>query len=480
VTLRTTVHHQGNHARLAGRIVGALAAGALLANVHGLAPAWWLAWLAPVPLLVAVTGASRGVALLCGALAGIISGASMYSYLVELAGAVPVIVIALSKALVWSGGALAARAALRNLPPVAAVFVFPLLMTGIEAMVAAFSPHGTAGALAYSQMSFLPVLQVASLGGAPAVTFVTLLFASLLATVLTTRAWIVGAAPALIVALALAYGAQRLRTPAPAESVAVTLLAADRFEGVPGDWRPVWSAYATEVFDASRRGARIVLLPEKIVRLGDAELDGAVDEFAAIARKSAASLVVGVEADAPHGPFNRAYLISPGGPPATYDKRHMIPGLESRYTPGTAQLVSGEPPARRGLAICKDMDFPAIGRSLASSDLVLVPAWDFDVDAWLHSRMAMLRGVENGYAVVRSARNGALTVSDAYGRVLAETPSGPMAVLDARVPLGGGGPTLYSGVGDAFGWACLGLAGLLLAWAWLRNPATTRRIRLDP
>jgi apolipoprotein N-acyltransferase len=35
--------------------------------------------------------------------------------------------------------------------------------------------------------------------------------------------------------------------------------------------------------------------------------------------------------------------------------------------------------------------------------------------------MAVLRAVENGFALARSARNGLLTLSDNRGRILAET-----------------------------------------------------------
>jgi apolipoprotein N-acyltransferase len=118
------------------------------------------------------------------------------------------------------------------------------------------------------------------------------------------------------------------------------------------------------------------------------------------------------------------------------------------------------------------MDFPVLGREYAGVDVMLAPAWDFTDDAWLHSRMAMLRGVENGYAIVRSARNGVLTVSDAYGRVTAEAPSGPQTAYGVRVPAASPGATLYSRIGDAFGWAMLACAALLLAWTiWARRRA---------
>ena len=58
------------------------------------------------------------------------------------------------------------------------------------------------------------------------------------------------------------------------------------------------------------------------------------------------------------------------------------------------------------MAICKDMDFPDTIRndSHAGLRLMAVPAWDSDVDAWLHARMAVLRGVENADSAMPRAR----------------------------------------------------------------------------
>jgi apolipoprotein N-acyltransferase len=50
---------------------------------------------------------------------------------------------------------------------------------------------------------------------------------------------------------------------------------------------------------------------------------------------------------------------------------------------------------------------------------VLVPAWDFTLDGWLHDRMAVMRGVESGFTVVRAAKQALLTVSHDRGRILA-------------------------------------------------------------
>lgn len=457
---------------LLGRIVAALISGTLLAQAHSLHPFWPLAWLAPIPVLIAAVGASRLGAFAYGAIAGAGSGALMFAYLAELSGPVPVILITLIKALLWGGATLAARAAARHLPAPAAVFVLPALMAGVETLIAATSPHGSAGALAYSQMDFVPAIQIASLGGAPAITFIVTLFASALAFLFAKRAFVATLAPALIVTAALAFGYARLSTAhASAESSEATLIAGDQFEGVPSDWHMVWTAYMPQIERAADDNRRIVLLPEKIAHIEPGERAAAIEQLAEIARRRDLLLVAGVDDESEDGRFNRAFVFTRDGW-QSYDKRHMIPGLESEFAPGAGPLTFEHEGVHYGVAICKDMDFPALGREYAGVDVMLVPAWDFTEDAWLHSRMAVLRGVENGYAIVRSARNGVLTVSDAYGPVMAEAPSGPQTAYNVEAPIAGPGPTLYARIGDAFGWTMLALAAIVVAWTvWARRRA---------
>ena len=109
--------------------------------------------------------------------------------------------------------------------------------------------------------------------------------------------------------------------------------------------------------------------------------------------------------------------------------------------------------------------FASLGRSYGKEEVVamLEPAWDYGRDAWMAARVAALRGVENGYAVVHSARRGVLSASDRYGRFVAETPSGalPGAAIIAQVPVESRPATLYTRFGDWFGWLCVVGAALL-------------------
>jgi len=171
---------------------------------------------------------------------------------------------------------------------------------------------------------------------------------------------------------------------------------------------------------------------------------------------------------------NMLSVIQPGAQsPATYNKHHLLLGLE-HYTPGdTYTMLDGSP--RTGLAICKDMDFHDTGHAYASrhTQLLLVPASDFNVDGWLHSRMAIMRGVESGFAIARAARGGRLTLSDDRGRVVAEASSEHRdAELVGDLPLHDTS-TLYGRWGDWF--VYLVLAGLAACLAMAVLPRRARR-----
>ena len=107
---------------------------------------------------------------------------------------------------------------------------------------------------------------------------------------------------------------------------------------------------------------------------------------------------------------------------------------------------------------------------LTVTNLLLVPAWDFNVDWWLHARMAMLRAVESGFALARAARNGVLTLSDNRGRVITEAPTvfgrfvtacGKLNITRER--------TFYSRTGDWFPWLCLVALLALISLLFVRR-----------
>jgi apolipoprotein N-acyltransferase len=142
----------------------------------------------------------------------------------------------------------------------------------------------------------------------------------------------------------------------------------------------------------------------------------------------------------------------------------MIPGIEAVDVPGTTRTILNKPSGIWGIEICKDMDFPGLSRQYGASGvaLLLVPAWDFRIDGWLHGRMAVMRGVESGFTIARAASEGRLSISDDRGRVLAEQSAAirfPTLYLNTPVRHVN---TLYARWGDWFGWLSVVVLLLIL------------------
>jgi apolipoprotein N-acyltransferase len=170
----------------------------------------------------------------------------------------------------------------------------------------------------------------------------------------------------------------------------------------------------------------------------------------------------------------------------SYDKEHLLPPFESRYTPGTsrtlfkaARKIAGQP---WGVAICKDFDFtePARGYGRSGVGLMLVPAWDFRVDAFFHGHIAVMRAVEDGFSLARAARRGFLTVTDDRGRIVAEAASdaAPFTTLVANVRTGHD-ETLFVLLGDWFGWFAIALLAIVVArdvWLWSARAGAGRKV----
>ena len=318
------------------------------------------------------------------------------------------------------------------------------------------------------------VLQIASFTGTPGIVFIVGLYSSLAAVAIYRGREIrlpvlAYGLPAAILVAAFGYGNWRLSERHSEKSVAVGLASVDDYIGprAPATQvNAVWSSYENAISELAAHGARIVLLPEKIEVLDKAPAEQRLDLLGAAARSTGVYLAAGMGLRQERETLNRFWLFSPSGELlTTYDKQHLVPGLESDMTPGKEFVTQEIGGVRYGLAICKDMHFPVLGRAYGRErvDAMLIPAWDFERDAWMASRITALRGVESGFAVIRSSREGLLTVSDRFGRFSAERRSAqtPGAWLLASAPVEHSAETLYAQWGDVFGWACLMLAVLM-------------------
>jgi apolipoprotein N-acyltransferase len=224
--------------------------------------------------------------------------------------------------------------------------------------------------------------------------------------------------------------------------------------------------YAIRAETLAAQGAQVVVIPEKIGVLVESDAGDIDALYQSLADKTNSTFVIGVVDIAGSEEYNQARIYRPKLPRLSYAKHHMLPPFESGFIVGSTVTVMTTPFGTWGIAICKDMDFTALSRQYGKMDagLMLVPAWDFDLDRWEHGHMAIMRGVESGFSIARAAKQGYLTVADDHGRILAErqSDSAPFATLLADVPVGHS-TTPYLLLGDWFAWFAIALAVLTSA-----------------
>jgi apolipoprotein N-acyltransferase len=452
--------------------IAALVSAALCWFGTGLHPLWFLTWLAPLPVLWYARTASWRAAALVAFAAWFAGGFNMWGYMHGLIGlpaplilfffAIPAVVFALA-VLAWRREMRAGRAWRAALLPA-------LVWVTSEYLATITSPHATFGSLAYTQMYCLPMVQIASLTGIYGISFLLWVAPSALA----TRRWRVMAAVAVLLAAVVGFGVWRLR-PGTGGDVRVALIASD----APQDhWAKddqealaILSRYAAQVESVHR--ADIVVLPEDLGPVPNSALGRASAILGDAARRAGVELVAGLRIGQTPPMLNEALVFgSDGTLRAAYEKHHLIPGLEDGIVVGSQIVTLPGRLGLQGVQICKDLDFPALSREYGRRGvgLLLVPAWDFDADGWLHGRMAVLRGVENGFAVARAARNGLLTLSTSRGLVTLERATSRAGFVVAEGAIREDhDDTLYTKAGDWFAWVSIAALAALLATGWRRR-----------
>jgi len=447
----------------------ALLSGAMLYLSQGLNDVWALAWFAPAPLLWLAYGKTPLWQVVLASVGAILIGAiyAVVCYWSQLPPAVYLIVLG-PQLVLFPLAIVFARSVERRNMPLVTLFAFPLAWTAFEFLSELVAPNGTFGSLAYTQMSAPFLIQSASLFGLYAVTFLICLFANTLAMAARMRretALAVGVGLA-ICAANVVFGLVRLSQP-QGETVRVAAMVDETaminawHARTPAQRRAVSQSYADAIRSA---GAKFVVTPEGGIVITPELHAAIVAPLVAAAKDSGAQVIAGLYQPSPARDLAQA--MQPDGTTREYDKRHLVPILENMFTPGRHSGWLGE---GRAMEICKDMDFPDTIRGDATAGVRLVgsPAGDFGTDAWLHGRMAIMRGVENGFALVRAANEGLVTASDAQGRLVASKMDAPkgLTMVVADLPLGPG-PTLYTRIGDAFAWACVVFSILIGAYAF--------------
>lgn len=363
--------------------------------------------------------------------------------------------------------------------------------------------------LGYSQVTVLPVAQLASITGVFGLSaLVAGVSASLAYATIRGRMRQGGAvsvfAPyrpfvlmaGLVVAIGV-WGDLRVRGAAltrEGDAVTVGLIQgnvdqADKWD--PARASAIFRQYLDMTRNAIAKGADFVLWPESSTPFFFEEDRPGAESVRAIARESKVPILVGSDQiDRSVNPpryYNSAFMVRPDGSTGgVYRKIHLVPFGEyvplkgllffaqrlvenvSDFSPGDASVLL---PARGHLlmtAICYEIVYPELVRhGAANSELITTitnDAWFGRTSApYQHFAQASMRAIENGRYLVRAANTGISGIVDPYGRVLAQTNIFEPAIVvgDARFLRT---QTIYARFGDviATASAIVTIAALLL------------------
>jgi apolipoprotein N-acyltransferase len=192
--------------------------------------------------------------------------------------------------------------------------------------------------------------------------------------------------------------------------------------------------------------------------------------------------------------YNSALVVSADGARVgRYDKIHLVPfgeyipykellffarkltGQVSNFSRGMERKVFILPSSNGerhhyGVFICYESVFADEVRHFAQLGAeVLVnisdDGWYGDTSApWQHLNMARMRAIENRRWILRDTNNGITAVIDPYGRVRQSIPRHAVDALPAGYAFRSD-VTFYTSHGDLFGWLCVLLSFVVVAWS---------------
>ncbi len=395
-----------------------------------------LQWLAPVPILLLSFYLKIGQVFIVSFIASFLGRLGWLSYLCTLMPQVPAVIVVTLLSLAFTLAVLFSRHALLKIKAWYAVFAFPVIFTTYEWLLISFSYDGSAASIAYSQCQLPALIQIASLTGILGITFIVAFIASFLSMAVYFRQNIAELLPlvitgCLIIVLVFTFGVLRLGKDHEGDMIPVALVVLDedqhKFEPADNSFE-IRNAenYASVINDMAKKGAKLVVFPERAINVNKETESTIKSILCTTAKDNGITIVAGYTNYIADQAKNSTWVIDETGKIiCDYNKAHPVKGLESQFAKGNEIAIFPLNGFQGGVAICKDLDYPGYIRQYGRKGVTFlcIPAWDFSVDGWLHSRMAILRGVENGFSEVRAARTGRLTISDAYARITAEANS---------------------------------------------------------
>ena len=473
---------------------------------HGVAV---FAWVALIPLLVALKDLRIGQGFRAGFITGLLYNVGILywiTFVIATYGNAPVYFGAAAMLLLaaFLGLFVALFAAgivflkKRGIPVIASA---PLLWTCLEFAKSHLFTGFPWENLAYSQHSFLPIIQIADLTGFYGITFLVVLINVVIAELILRK----GAKSALVqagIAVALmglicGYGIFRISTiqeiSRSSAAKDVSLVQGNIDQSIK--WRPEFQDASLQLYreltlkETSGKNPGLIVWPETATPFYFQDIDDRQRQILALAQATRSYLLLGSPSYKPErGPeasMNSAFLVSPEGKIiGQYDKVHLVPFGEyvplRRVLPFMSKLVAGvgdfctgegfkplEAGEKKfGVLICYEAIFPEISRAYARAGI------DFLVnitnDAWFgrtsapyqHLSMTAFRAVETRRYIVRAANTGISAIIAPTGAVESTTGLFQQGGLSGTIrPLTT--QTIYTRIGDVFAYACFALLGVL-------------------
>ncbi len=494
----------------------------------------WLAWMALVPLHVALDDSRTRHALRLGWLAGFLANVGIMSWVVTamhqygkmpLVASYPVMWLLAVYLGLFIGVYAAGCAWLAHRLPAWVPLGAPCLWVALELV----RTHALSGLpwmlLGYSQYQWLPVIQIADLTSIYGVSFLIVLVNVTLAELLLWARrrfylrqapafpWPATAAASLFLIASLAYGQAALSNEARPEgrpSLAVGIVQPNIDQAHKWDQayrRETLDRYARLTADAAK-DVDLIIWPEAATPFLFEDEPVYRVEVSVLAHRHGAPLLFGSPAlrRYPNGrPYllNSAYLLAPDGRIAgRYDKRHLVPFGEyiplhssvlffldklvegiGDFEAGTDATVfrpavrPGRPQPSIGVVICYEVIFPDLVREFVAHGADVMTT--ITNDAWFgnssapsqHFAMVVFRAVENRVAFARSANTGISGFIEPSGRITLSTPMFTEQAVSGRIPLRRT-LTFYTRYGDVFAYACVIITALLgIVADWRRSHA---------
>jgi len=222
----------------------------------------------------------------------------------------------------------------------------------------------------------------------------------------------------------------------------------------------IFANYLAMTRQAIREGAEFVIWPESSTPFQFEDDVFAASQIRTLARQAHVPILLGSDQveNPGHGLptkyYNSAFLVRADGTSATaYRKMHLVPFGEyvpsksvfffaaplveavSDFSPGETATLLPVGSHNVSTSICYEVIYPALVRQfvLGGSELLTTitnDAWFGDTSApYQHFEQAAMRAIEEGRYLVRSANTGISGIVDPYGRVLERTPVFQPAVM---------------------------------------------------